>query len=101
MRSVSVNILTMLALVLSIGVVVDTPSLSSKASIAIEAGMKPMQAAFGMEEIAFAVIAITISLIAVFTLAFQKSHGPPLRQFAVAVAGSVAVSAFVALTLTR
>ena len=100
----SVNILTMLALVLSIGVVVDDAIVVlENIHRHIEAGMKPMQAAFkGMEEIAFAVIAITISLIAVFTpLAFQKSAtGRLFVEFAVAVAGSVAVSAFVALTLT-
>src|SRR5436190_14312325 len=55
-----------------------------------------------MEEISFAVIAITISLVAVFTpLAFQKSTtGRLFIEFAVAVAGSVIISAFVALTLT-
>ena len=65
--------------------------------------MKPMDAAFlGMKEIAFAVIAITISLMAVFLpLAFQKSAtGRLFIEFAMAVAGSVAVSAFVALSLT-
>ncbi|MCP5810267.1 efflux RND transporter permease subunit, partial [Klebsiella pneumoniae] len=66
----------------------------------IENGMKPMAAAFkGMDEIAFAVIAITLSLVAVFTpLAFQKSAtGRLFIEFAVAVAGSVVFSAFVAL----
>src|SRR5436190_14002258 len=55
-----------------------------------------------MEEISFAVIAITISLVAVFTpLAFQKSTtGRLFIEFAVAVAGSVIISAFVALTLS-
>ncbi len=100
----SVNILTMLALVLSIGVVVDDAIVVlENIHRHIENGMKPMQAALkGMEEIAFAVIAITISLIAVFTpLAFQKSAtGRLFVEFAVAVAGSVAVSAFVALTLS-
>jgi hydrophobe/amphiphile efflux-1 (HAE1) family protein len=100
----SVNILTMLALVLSIGVVVDDAIVVlENIHRHIEAGMKPMQAAFkGMEEIAFAIIAITLSLIAVFTpLAFQKSAtGRLFVEFAVAVAGSVAVSAFVALTLS-
>jgi hydrophobe/amphiphile efflux-1 (HAE1) family protein len=100
----SVNILTMLALVLSIGVVVDDAIVVlENIHRHVEAGMKPMQAAFkGMEEIAFAVIAITISLVAVFTpLAFQKSAtGRLFIEFAVAVAGSVVVSAFVALTLS-
>jgi multidrug efflux pump len=100
----SINILTMLALVLAIGVVVDDAIVVlENIHRHIENGMKPMQAAFkGMEEIAFAVIAITLSLIAVFTpLAFQKSAtGRLFVEFAIAVAGSVAVSAFVALTLS-
>ncbi|MBI3875976.1 MAG: efflux RND transporter permease subunit, partial [Verrucomicrobia bacterium] len=100
----SINILTMLALVLAIGVVVDDAIVVlENIHRHIEAGMKPMDAAFkGMEEIAFAVIAITISLIAVFLpLAFQKSAtGRLFIEFAVAVAGSVAVSAFVALSLS-
>jgi len=100
----SINILTMLALVLSIGVVVDDAIVVlENIHRHIELGMKPMAAAYkGMEEIAFAVIAITISLMAVFLpLAFQKSAtGRLFVEFAVAVAGSVAVSAFVALSLT-
>jgi hydrophobe/amphiphile efflux-1 (HAE1) family protein len=100
----SVNVLTMLALVLAIGVVVDDAIVVlENIHRHVEAGMKPMQAALkGMEEIAFAVIAITISLIAVFLpLAFQQSAtGRLFLEFAVAVAGAVAVSAFVALTLS-
>src|SRR5881296_2834782 len=100
----SVNILTMLALVLTIGIVVDDAIVVLEAIYRhIEEGMPPMQAAFkAMEEISFAVIAITISLVAVFApLAFQKSQiGRLFIEFAVAVAGSVIISAFVALTLT-
>ena len=100
----SVNILTMLALVLSIGVVVDDAIMVLEAIYRhIEEGMPPMKAAFkAMEEISFAVIAITISLVAVFTpLAFLKSAtGRLFIEFAVAVAGSVVISAFVALTLS-
>ena len=100
----SINILTMLALVLAIGVVVDDAIVVlENIHRHVEAGLSPMKAAFkGMDEIAFAVIAITLSLIAVFTpLAFQKSAtGRLFIEFAVAVAGSVAVSAFVALTLS-
>ncbi len=100
----SVNILTMLALVLSIGIVVDDAIVVLEAIYRhIEEGMRPMQAAFkAMEEISFAVIAITISLVAVFApLAFQKSStGRLFIEFAVAVAGSVVISAFVALTLS-
>ncbi len=100
----SVNILTMLALVLSIGVVVDDAIVVLEAIYRhIEEGMPPMQASLkAMEEISFAVIAITISLIAVFTpLAFLKgTTGRLFVEFAMAVAGSVAISAFVALTLS-
>jgi len=100
----SVNILTMLALVLSIGIVVDDAIVVLEAIYRhIEEGMPPLKAAFkAMEEISFAVIAITISLVAVFApLAFQKSTtGRLFIEFAMAVSGAVIISAFVALTLT-
>ena len=100
----SVNILTMLALVLSIGVVVDDAIVVLEAIYRhVEEGMPPMQAALrAMDEISFAVIAITLSLIAVFApLAFLKgTTGRLFIEFAMAVAGSVAISAFVALTLS-
>jgi multidrug efflux pump len=100
----SINILTMLALVLAIGVVVDDAIVVLEAIYRhIEEGMTPMKAAFkAMEEISFAVIAITISLVAVFApLAFQKSAtGRLFIEFAAAVCGSVIISAFVALTLS-
>ncbi len=100
----SINILTMLALVLVIGIVVDDAIVVLEAIYRhVEEGMPPMKAAFkAMEEISFAVIAITISLVAVFTpLAFQKSTtGRLFVEFAVAIAGSVIISAFVALTLS-
>jgi len=100
----SINILTMLALVLAIGIVVDDAIVVLEAIYRhIEEGVPPLKAAYkAMEEISFAVIAITISLVAVFTpLAFQKSTtGRLFVEFAVAVAGSVIISAFVALTLS-
>ena len=100
----SVNILTMLALVLAIGVVVDDAIVVLENIFRhIEQGEKPMQAAFkAMDEIAFAIIAITVALVAVFApLAFQRSQtGRLFIEFAVAVAGSVIISAFVALTLS-
>ena len=100
----SINILTMLALVLSIGIVVDDAIVVLEAIYRhLEAGLSPMQAAFkAMEEISYAVIAITVSLVAVFApLAFQKSTtGRLFVEFAVTVAGSVIISAFVALTLS-
>jgi multidrug efflux pump len=100
----SINILTMLALVLAIGVVVDDAIVVLENIYRhIEHGMRPMQAAFkAMDEISFAIIAITVSLVAVFLpLAFQTSTaGRLFVEFAVAVAGSVVVSAFVALSLS-
>ncbi|MBI3417242.1 MAG: efflux RND transporter permease subunit [Verrucomicrobia bacterium] len=100
----SINILTMLAFVLAIGVVVDDAIVVLENIYRhIELGTPPMQAAFkAMEEISFAIIAITVSLVAVFLpLAFQKSAtGQLFTEFAVAVAGSVIISAFVALSLS-
>ncbi|MDQ3624002.1 MAG: efflux RND transporter permease subunit [Verrucomicrobiota bacterium] len=100
----SINILTMLALVLSIGIVVDDAIVVlENIHRHIEEGMRPLPAAKkAMEEIAFAILAITFSLVAVFLpLAFQTSTtGRLLIEFAVTVAVSVVISAFVALTLS-
>ena len=100
----SINILTMLAFVLAIGIVVDDAIVVLENIYRhIEHGMAPMKAAFkAMDEIAFAIIAITVSLVAVFLpLAFQTSTaGRLFIEFGLAVAGSVIISAFVALSLT-
>lgn len=100
----SVNILTMLALVLAIGIVVDDSIVVLENIYRhIEDGMPPMQAAFkAMKEIAFAVIATTLSLAAVFIpLAFQTTvTGRLFVEFAIALVGAVIISSFVALTLT-
>ncbi|MCS6771470.1 MAG: efflux RND transporter permease subunit [Kiritimatiellae bacterium] len=100
----SINILTMLALVLAIGIVVDDSIIVLENIYRhIEEGMPPMEAAIrGMREIGMAVIATTVSLIAVFIpLAFQTTFvGRLFVEFALAVCGSVAISSFVALTLT-
>src|SRR5437867_7987101 len=100
----TINILTMLALVLAIGIVVDDAIVVlENIHRHIEAGMKPMEAAFkGMQEIGFAIISITLSLVAVFVpLAFQSSTaGRLFIEFATAVVASVIISAFVSLTLT-
>ena len=100
----SINILTMLALVLAIGIVVDDAIVVlENIHRHIEEGMKPMDAAFkGMKEITFAVIATTVALVAVFApLAFQSSTtGRLFVEFAVALVGAVVVSTFVALSLT-
>lgn len=100
----SINILTMLALVLSIGIVVDdTIVVLENISRHIEEGMKPLEAAFvGIKEIKFAVLATTVALVAVFVpLAFQTSAtGRLLVEFAVALCAAVVVSTFVALSLS-
>ncbi len=100
----SVNILTMMALVLAIGIVVDDSIVVLENIYRhIEDGMSPAQAAFrGMGEISFAIITITISLVAVFMpLAFQTSTtGRLFVEFALAMCGAVIISAFVALTLS-
>ena len=101
----SVNNLTLLALTLAIGIVVDDAIivLENAYRHQEELGEAPDVAATnGTREIAFAVIATTISLVAVFTpLAFLKGNtGRLFNEFGIAVAGSVLISGFVALTLT-
>lgn len=99
----SINILTLLALVLAIGLVVDDAIVVLENIYRrIEDGLSPREAAFaGGREIGFAVLAMTITLVAVFVpMAFQTgTTGRLFREFALAVAGAVAVSGFVALTL--
>lgn len=99
----SINIFTLLALVLAIGIVVDDAIVVLENVYRhIEEGATPMEAAKKtMKEISFAILAITFSLVAVFIpLAFlQGITGKLLIEFAVALAVSVLVSAFVALTL--
>jgi multidrug efflux pump len=101
----SINNFTLLALTLAIGIVVDDAIivLENAYRHQEELGESPEEAAVnGTREIAFAVLATTISLVAVFTpLAFLKgSTGRLFNEFGIAVAGSVIVSGFVALTLT-
>jgi multidrug efflux pump len=100
----SVNTLTLLAMVLAIGLVVDDSIVVLENIYRhIEAGMSRLDAALlGAREIAFAVIAMTITLAAVFApLAFQTGRtGRLFIEFALALAGAVLVSGFVALTLT-
>ncbi len=101
----SINNLTLLALTLAIGIVVDDAIivLENAYRHQEELGEDPETAATnGTREIAFAVVATTICLVAVFTpLAFlQGSTGRLFNEFGIAVAGSVVISGFVALTLT-
>jgi len=100
----SVNILTLLALVLAIGIVVDDAIVVLENIVRhIEEGMTPLEASLtSMKEITGAVLAITASLVVVFLpIAFQSgTTGILFREFAVTLAGSVTISAFVALTLS-
>ena len=99
----SINVITMLAFVLAIGLVVDDAIVVlENIHRHIEEGMSPRDAAYkGMKEIGFAVIATTVALVAVFLpMAFQTSDtGRLFIEFAVAISFSVIVSTFVALTL--
>ena len=100
----SVNTLTLLAMVLAIGLVVDDAIVVlENIHRHLEDGMSRLDAAIiGAREIAFAVIAMTITLAAVYApLAFQTGRtGRLFIEFALALAGAVLVSGFVALTLS-
>lgn len=100
----TVNTLTMLALVLAIGLVVDDAIVVLENIYRhIEEGMSPFHAAIkGAKEVGFAVVAMTMTLAAVYApLAFTPGRtGKLFTEFALVLAGSVVVSGFVALTLT-
>lgn len=100
----SINVLTLLAIVLATGLVVDdgivvTENIFKK----IEKGLKPNEAAVeGTREIYFAVISTSLTLAAVFmpVIFLQGFVGRLFREFGVVIAGAVLISAFVSLTLT-
>jgi multidrug efflux pump len=100
----TINTLTLLAAVLAIGLVVDDAIVMLENVFRhIEAGEPPMQAALkGAREIAFAIIAMTLTLAAVYApVGFQPgTTGKLFTEFAWTLAGAVLVSGFVALTLT-
>ncbi|WP_310565027.1 efflux RND transporter permease subunit [Hydrogenophaga sp.] len=100
----SINTLTLLALVLAIGLVVDDAIVVLENIYRhIEEGMPPFEAAIkGAREIGFAVVAMTLTLAAVYApLAFTPGRtGRLFAEFALALAGAVVVSGFVALTLS-
>jgi multidrug efflux pump len=100
----TINTLTLLALVLAIGLVVDDAIVVLENIFRhIEEGMAPFAAAIkGAKEISFAVVAMTLTLAAVFApLAFTPGRtGRLFGEFALTLAGAVIVSGFVALTLT-
>ena len=100
----SINTLTLLAMVLAIGLVVDDAIVMlENIHRHIEEGMPPVKAAFkGSREIAFAVIAMTLTLAAVYApIGFMEGRtGRLFTEFALTLAGAVIVSGFVALTLS-
>jgi multidrug efflux pump len=100
----TVNTLTLLSMVLAIGLVVDDAIVVlENIHRHIEDGMEPNAAAIrGIKEIAFAVIAMTLTLVAVYApMAFSTGRtGKLFVEFALTLAGAVLVSGFVALTLT-
>jgi multidrug efflux pump len=100
----TINTLTLLALVLAIGLVVDDAIVVLENIFRhIEEGMAPFQAALrGAREIGFAVVAMTLTLAAVYApLVFTPGRtGRLFVEFALTLAGAVLVSGFVALTLT-
>lgn len=100
----SINTITLLALVLAIGLVVDDAIVMLENIYRyIEKGMTPFAAAMkGSKEIVFAIVAMTLTLVAVYLpIAFtQGLTGALFRQFAVTLAGAVLISGFVALTLS-
>ena len=100
----SINVLSMLAIVLSVGLVVDDAIvMTENIYIRIERGMKPFEAGIeGAKEIFFAVISTTVTLVAVFLpiVFMEGTTGRLFREFSFVVAGSVIISSFAALTFT-
>lgn len=100
----SLNTLTLLAIVLAIGLVVDDAIvMMENIHRYIEQGMTPMKAALkGSQEISFAIIAMTLTLAAVYApiALSQGMVGKLFTEFALTLAGAVIVSGFVALTLS-
>ena len=100
----SINNMTLLALTLSVGFVVDDAIVMLENIVRhIEGGMRPFEAALkGSREIGFTIVSITFSLIAVFipVLLMGGMVGRVFREFAVSVSVAIIVSGFVSLTLT-
>ena len=100
----SINVLSMLAVVLAVGLVVDDAIvMTENIYVRIERGMKPMEAGIeGAKEIFFAVISTTITLVAVFfPIVFMEGQtGRLFKEFSIVVSGAVIISSFAALTFT-
>ncbi len=100
----TINVLTLLAIVLSIGLVVDDAIvMMENIYVKIEKGMTPFEAGIaGSNEIFFAIISTTITLVSVFIpiVFLEGMTGRLFREFSIVIAGAVAISSFVALSLT-
>ena len=100
----TINVLTLLAIVLAIGIVVDDAIVvMENIYVKIESGMKPVEAGLmGSKEIYFAIISTTITLISVFfpIVFLEGITGRLFREFSIVMAGAVGISAFLALSLT-
>jgi multidrug efflux pump len=100
----TINVLTLLAVVLSIGLVVDDAIvMMENIYVKIEQGMSPLEAGLkGSNEIFFAIISTTITVVAVFIpiVFLEGMTGRLFREFSVVIAGAVTISSFVALSLT-
>ncbi|MDR0864414.1 MAG: efflux RND transporter permease subunit, partial [Candidatus Symbiothrix sp.] len=100
----SINVLSMLAIVLAVGLVVDDAIvMAENIYVKIEEGMNPIEAGIeGSKEIYFAIISTTITLVAVFLpiVFLQGMTGRLFREFSIVISGSVLISAFAALTFT-
>jgi multidrug efflux pump len=100
----SINVLTMLGIVLAIGLVVDDAIVVlENIYTKIEAGEKPLEAALkGSKEIFFAVVSTTVALASVFlpVIFLQGLTGRLFREFGIVVSFAVIISSFVALSLT-
>lgn len=100
----SINVLSMLAIVLAVGLVVDDAIIvTENIYLKIEGGMEPLKAGIeGSKEIFFAIISTTITLVAVFfpIVFLEGMTGRLFREFSIVVAGSILISAFVALTFS-
>lgn len=100
----SINVLTLLAIVLAIGIVVDDAIVvMENIYVKVESGLDPVEAGLrGSKEIYFAIISTTITLISVFfpIVFLQGITGRLFREFSIVMAGAVGISAFLALTLT-
>ena len=100
----SINVLTMLAVVLAVGLVVDDAIvMTENIYIRIEQGMNPKKAGIeGAKEIFFAVISTTVTLVAVFfpIVFMEGTTGRLFREFSMVISGAVVISSFAALTFT-